>query len=43
MYGRMVELTMVNGGMGKCMEKAFISGRMAENSKANIIMIKSMD
>lgn len=42
MYGKMVELMMVNGKMEKCMEKGFTFGRMVESLKDNILTIKSM-
>lgn len=39
--GKMVECTMANGIIIKCMEKAYSPGRMVESTKGNMKMIKS--
>ncbi len=39
----MAKLMKVSGRMVKCMEKDYIFGRMEENIKDSICLIKSMD
>lgn len=43
MFGQMEENTRVNGSIIKCMAMEYINGEMAEDIKASINMIKSMD